>query len=187
LSSWLAHASVDWPHLLPGATGVALLAAAFLVTEPGAEEEADGHSQRRSAPSIAVRALVSVGIVVAALTVGRAVLSVHYLDQGKAVLGANPVQAIRKANDSLAFNGDSLQALYLKSAGYARLADYRRSRAALLNATRLEPRNFLPWALLGDLAARRGVLGEARRAYARAWHLNPQALYLRDLSRNPAP
>jgi tetratricopeptide (TPR) repeat protein len=187
LCSWLAHASVDWPHLIPGATGVALLAAAFLVTEPGADERPEARSRAPGGRSIAVRALLSVGIVVAAVTVGRALLSVHYLDQGKDVLGANPVQAIHKSNDALAFNGDSLQALYLKSAAYARLGDYRRSRAALLDATRLEPHSFVPWALLGDLAVRREQFALARRAYARAWHLNPQNGYLQDLSRNPRP
>jgi cytochrome c-type biogenesis protein CcmH/NrfG len=187
LSGWLAHASVDWPHLIPGATGVALLAAAFLVTEPEADERPESRLPRRRGQSIALRALVSVGVVVAAVTVGRALLAVHYLDQGKAVLGENPVQAIGKANDSLAFNGDSVEALYLKSAAYARLGDYRRSRAALLDATRQEPHSFVPWALLGDLAVRRDQLGVARRSYARAWHLNPQNGVLRDLSRNPRP
>jgi hypothetical protein len=187
LSSWLAHSSVDWPHLIPGATGVALLAASFLVTEPGADERSEDRSPHRGGRSTAVRVLLSVGIVVAATTVGRALLSTHYLDQGKSALGGNPVQAIRKANDSLAFNGDSVQALYLKSAGYARIGDYRRSRAALLEATRLEPHSFVPWALLGDLAVRHDELGVAQRAYARASHLNPQNGYLRDLSRNPNP
>jgi O-Antigen ligase len=187
LSAWLAHAGVDWPHLIPGATGIALLAAAYLVTEPGEDDQVEGGSGPIRVPGLAVRALLSVGIVVGAVVIGRSLLSLHYLNQGKAVVDANPVQAIQKANDALAFNGDSVQALYLKSAGYARLGDYRRSRAALLKAAELEPHNFLPWALLGDLAARRGELGEARRAYARAWRLNPQALFLRDLSRNPYP
>jgi O-Antigen ligase len=185
--AWLAHASVDWPHLIPGATGIVLLAAAYLVTEPGADDQAENGRGPVGVPGIAVRALLSVGIVAGAVVIGRAVLSVHYLDQGKAALDANPVRAIQKANDALAFNGDSLQALYLKSAGYARLGDYARSRAALLEASRLEPHNFLPWALLGDLDARRGEVGEARRAYARAFQLNPQGTFLRDLSRNPAP
>jgi hypothetical protein len=185
LSAWLAHASVDWPHLIPGATGIALLAAAYLVTKPGANDQVEGGSGPIRVPGLAVRALVSIGIVVGAVVIGHSLLSLHYLDQGKAALDANPVRAIQKANDALAFNGDSVQALYLKSAGYARLGDYRRSRAALLKATRHEPHNFVPWVLLGDLAVRRDQLGVARRSYARAWHLNPQNLVLRDLSRNP--
>ena len=129
---------------IPGATGIALLAAAYLVTEPGADDESEGRSGPIRVPGLAVRALVSVGIVVGAVVIGRSLLSVHYLDQGKAVLDANPVQAIQEANDALAFNGDSVQALYLKSAAYARVGDYR-AHAALLKAAELEPHNFLPW------------------------------------------
>jgi hypothetical protein len=184
--AWLAHSSVDWSHLLPGATGIALLAAAYLVTQPGAPAQAAGPPRRR-VPTIAVGALVSMGIVVGAITVGRTFLAHHYLDQGKRSLRTDPVQAIKKANDSLAFNGDSLQALYLKSAGYARLGDYRRSRATLLEATRLEPRNFLSWSLLGDLEVRRGELRAARAAYARASRLNPRDRTLQRLTREPRP
>ena len=143
------------------ATGIALLAAAYLVTEPGADDESEGRSVPIRVPGLAVRALVSVGIVVGAVVIGRSLLSVRYLDQGKAVLDANPVQAIQEANDALAFNGDSVQALYLKSAAYARVGDYWRSRGAAEGGGARAPQ--LPsWALLGDLAARRGELGEAR-------------------------
>jgi tetratricopeptide (TPR) repeat protein len=128
-----------------------------------------------------------VAIVVGAITVGRTFLAHHYFEQGKRSLRTDPVQAIKKANDSLAYNRDSLQALYLKSAGYARLGDYQRSRATLLDATRLEPRNFLSWSLLGDLEVRRGDLRAARAAYVRASRLNPRDRTLQRLKREPRP
>ena len=37
LSAWLVHTSVDWMHLLPGLTGVALLGAAVLLRPPDGE------------------------------------------------------------------------------------------------------------------------------------------------------
>src|SRR5205823_10645171 len=61
-SAWLAHSSVDWSHLVPGATGVALLAAAYLVTAPTADHR-PAEAVRRGAATIAVRALVSLAIV----------------------------------------------------------------------------------------------------------------------------
>src|SRR5207237_70367 len=120
------------------ATGVALLAAAYLVMAPTADHR-PAEAVRRGAATIAVRALVSLAIVAGAIAVGRSVLALHYLNQGKGDLRAHPVQAIRKANDSLALNGDSLEALYLESAGFARLDDYPRARAAVLEATEIEP------------------------------------------------
>jgi hypothetical protein len=185
-SAWLAHSSVDWSHLLPGTTGIALLAAAYLVSRPEAPAPAVVASRRR-VPAIAVAVLASLGILIGAITVERTYLADHYLEQGKRSLRTQPVRAIKKANDSLAFNGDSLQALFLKSAGYARLGDYQRSRAALLDATKLEPHNFLSWSLLGDLEVRRGRLGAARASYARASRLNPQDRTLRRLAREPRP
>jgi hypothetical protein len=182
-TAWVGHSSVDWSHLVPGAAGVALMAAAYLVTGPSAGDVPAPRPRR--ATSVAIRVVATVGIVVGAVVVGRSLLGVHYLNQGMRALAEHPAQAIQKANDSLAFNGDSLDALYLKSAGYARLGDYRRSRAPLVEATKLEPHNFVPWALLGDLAVRRGQVGLARSLYAHALRLNPRDFTLQALVRNP--
>jgi len=100
-------------------------------------------------------------------------------------LRSDPVEALRLANQSLAFNDASLPALYVKGAAYARLGRYRAARGALQQATRLEPHDHLPWALLGDLAVRRGDFATARRAYRRASELNPRSKPIRALARNP--
>ena len=75
---------------------------------------------------------------------------------------------------------------WTEAAAYARLDDYDRARATLLEATRREPHDFVTWGLLGDLAVRRGDLGQARRAYARAADLNPRNLALQQLAKHPA-
>lgn len=69
---------------------------------------------------------------------------------------------------------------YLRAAAYARLDDYQRARASLVEATRREPHDYVPWALLGDLATRRGDRALARRYYRRAVELNPRDTRLRE-------
>ena len=62
--------------------------------------------------------------------------------------------------------------------------DYANARATLLAATAREPHDFVTWGLLGDLAVRRGELGQARAAYGRASRLNPRDLALRAAARD---
>ena len=45
----------------------------------------------------------------------------------------------------------------------------------------------MTWALLGDLAVRRGDLAEARALYGRAHALNPRDPSLDALARDPQP
>jgi Flp pilus assembly protein TadD len=82
--------------------------------------------------------------------------------------------ALDKAGDSLRLNDEALPAYYLRAAAWARLGDYERARAALTEATEREPRDFVPWTLLGDLATRRGDDRQALRDYGRAHQLNPR-------------
>jgi Flp pilus assembly protein TadD len=95
------------------------------------------------------------------------------------------VRAIAKADDSLALDDEALATYYVKAAAYARLDDYGRARATLLEATRREPHDFVTWGLLGDLAVRRGEMAQARRAYGRASRLNPRSAPLAALARDP--
>ena len=57
---------------------------------------------------------------------------------------------------------------------YARLDDYSGARATLQIAARREPHNYVPPALLGDLAMRRGYYRLAAAEYRRALALNPR-------------
>ncbi|MDQ4129522.1 MAG: tetratricopeptide repeat protein, partial [Actinomycetota bacterium] len=82
-------------------------------------------------------------------------------------------------------NGEGMSAHYLRAAAYARFDDYRSARGALLAAAQREPHDFVPWALLGDLAVRAGDLPEARRDYGRAHALNPRDPTLAALARDP--
>ena len=175
--AWLAHTSVDWLHNIPGVTGIALCAAVALVSP---------WARRPSRPSarIAVVALVGVLAVVAADSVGRLAYADQQRIDARDSLRSDPVEALRLANRSLAFNDESVPALYVKGAAYARLGRYRESRAALLEAAKLEPRDHLTWALLGDLAARRGDEQAARRYYRRSLALNPRNPFVKALARD---
>jgi UDP-GlcNAc:undecaprenyl-phosphate GlcNAc-1-phosphate transferase len=178
--TWLVHTSVDWLHLLPGLTAIALAAAAILVGAPGG-----GLVGVRRRWSFAWPA-AAVGLaLVAVLTVGRLTLADHYTSQAEARLASEPAVALRDADRAHSFDRDAVKPLYMRAAAYARLDSYRQARASLLQAARLEPRNFVTWALLGDLAVRRRDFAAARAAYARAAALNPRDTALTQLAREP--
>jgi UDP-GlcNAc:undecaprenyl-phosphate/decaprenyl-phosphate GlcNAc-1-phosphate transferase len=166
---WLVHTSVDWLHLIPGLTGIALCSAAVLVG-PWRRP----HAGKAGRARVAVVAVCALAVVAGAVLVGRAALADRYLRDGREVLAADPAEAIAKARDARGLNDEALGAYYLESAGWARLGDYDRARAALAEGTRREPHDFVTWALLGDLATRRGANDQALRDYRRALSLNPR-------------
>ncbi|MDX6639505.1 MAG: hypothetical protein QOF12_516 [Solirubrobacteraceae bacterium] len=180
-TAWLMHTSVDWLHLLPGVTGVALCAAAGLLAPWSRGRPGHGLAPGR------LQAVVVgvVAVLAAALLVGRIALAEHYRLDGRAKLTSDPVAALRLANKALAYNGQSVPALYIKSAAYARLNQYAPARAALVRATGLEPHNPLPWALLGDIAVRHRNLPTAKREYRRAAALDPKDALLAGLAHDP--
>jgi tetratricopeptide (TPR) repeat protein len=126
-------------------------------------------------------------VVAAAIFLGRATLADRSATDAEAALPENPRAALDKAGRSLALNGDAISPYYTRSAAYARLGDYPRARGALLEAIRVEPENFVTWALLGDLAVRHGEPTVAQRYYRRALALNPRDPQLRQLARKPPP
>jgi hypothetical protein len=179
--AWLAHTSVDWLHVIPGVTGIALIAAAVLVS-PWA---LPAGSSLRSPTRLAATAAVAVAVLAAVQTVARPTGTEVLRQEAQDQLDSDPVRALKRANQALSLENDSIRALYAKSAAYARLDRYADARAALRRATRLEPHDHLPWALLGDLAARRGDVALARRDYRRAAMLNPMDTRLKQLAKDP--
>jgi tetratricopeptide (TPR) repeat protein len=175
---WLVHTSVDWLHLIPGLTGIALCSAAVLVG-PWARSRAT----RAGRAGVAIVAVCGLVVLVGAVLVGRAALADRYLNEGRDALAIEPAEAIAKAKDSQRLNDEGLQAYYLESAAWARLGDYLRARAALTEATRREPHDSITWALLGDLATRRGADTQALADYRRALALNPRNRALAEATR----
>ena len=176
LSAWFVHTSVDWIHLLPGVTGIALIATAVLL-RPGDEGAAPAASRltlqlprlARIGPAVAV----GLAIAITALSLSRQGLSELYVSRAQSALADHPATALREANRALRLDREAIAAYYAKAAAIARFGDGEAAQTVLLDAARREPRNFVTWTLLGDLAVRRDDPAAARRYYRRAAELNP--------------
>jgi UDP-GlcNAc:undecaprenyl-phosphate GlcNAc-1-phosphate transferase len=177
---WLVHTSVDWIHLIPGVTGAALAAGAVLL----APWRAAGSAIRSTLHRVVIGACALL-VVAAAVFLGRATLADRDAKDARTELASDPRAAIRDSNKSLALNHDAISTHYTRSAAYAALNDYRDARDALLEALKVEPQNFVTWALLGDLAVRHGDRPLARRYYTTALRLDPRDPQLRALARQP--
>ncbi|MCA1689416.1 MAG: hypothetical protein LC720_02935, partial [Actinobacteria bacterium] len=195
---WLLHTSVDWVYNMPGLTGIALLGAAGLCTlaagrvQPSparpdlpvavvppapaatpvgtvARSRGSRADPRVLAWTVGVIALVATG----APSLVRQYLAQQHSDAAAAALPAHPEAALRDTRAALRLNGSRVETYYTRASAFARLGDYRDARATLRDAVRIEPVNYVPWVLIGDLATRRGHTGAATAAYARARALDP--------------
>lgn len=168
---WWIQTSVDWMHLIPGLTAIALAASVALVARSRTRED-------RAPPAIRGR-LIAIALAVAVTVVGIVtlvprVISLQAQNSAEHALGHNlPLDAIRYASTALEYDPNSVSAYELRSAGLARLDDFPDAYADLERALRAEPKNWTTWALLGDLLTRHGNYAAARSAYARAHVLNP--------------
>jgi len=186
VTAWFVHAGVDWIHLLPGLTGVALLGAAVLLRPPaGTDEAAETAAEERgralglgARPSWRRRLLPAVVIAVAitagALSLSRQSLSELYVTRAQDALAGDPGRALVQSNRALRLDREVLAAYYAKAAALARFGEGGAARAVLLDATRREPRAFVTWVLLGDLSTRQGRRRAAAAEYGRAHALNPR-------------
>ncbi len=184
-TTWLVHTSVDWMHLLPGLTGVALLGAAVLLRGRDAPVPARAKPPRPGIARLAPALVVGVAITIAALSLSRQGLSELYVTRAQDALADDPARSLTEANRALRLDHEAIAAYYAKAAALARFGEGDAARAVLLDATRREPRNFVTWALLGDLAVRRGEPGEAQSDYRRAAELNPRDAGLAKLAADP--
>jgi hypothetical protein len=175
---WLLQTSVDWVYTMPGLTGIALLAAAGLCALAGRTPETappragtrPSRGRLTRAWTVGVIGLVAVG----APSVARQYLAQERGDQAAAVLNADPTAALQDTASALRLDRSRVETYYTRAAAFARLGYYADARATLLAAVRIEPLNYVPWALLGDLATRRGDAVAASAAYGRAQSLDPR-------------
>ena len=177
---WLVQTNVDWMYNIPGVTGMALIAVGVLTSAQGADglRRAVGRGNMPTVFAMLLVLLVSAGV-------GTQWVSDRYRDDARELTERDPESAVSSANRALSLNPERIDSYVVKAAAYARLDDYRRARQALRTAVTKERHNFLPWALLGDLAVRAGDLRSARRDYARASALNPLDPELEQLARSP--
>jgi tetratricopeptide (TPR) repeat protein len=178
-AAWLADTSVDWLYDIPGPTGMAIVAAGLLVVAAGQAKWRHARSRWRQAVFV-----LGLGILaLLAASVGRQYVASRYAQAGARQAARSPQRAIGTLRQAARLDPYSLGTLYSLADAYARLDDYPRARAVLLLANRREPHNYVPPALLGDLATRRGDHRLAAAEYGRALALNPRDPTLRQARR----
>jgi cytochrome c-type biogenesis protein CcmH/NrfG len=122
-------------------------------------------------------------LAVVAASIGRQYAASRYRAAGAAKVATDPVAAIHSLQTAEQLDPYSLQTLYDIASAYAALDDYAGARVALVAAERREPHNYVPPALLGDLATRRGYYRIALAAYSRAQSLDPRDSEVQSLVR----
>ena len=178
-TAWLAATSVDWLYDIPGLAGMAMLAAAVLVAPApqldagGSVSAADqlGVPRTRREQATLVAALSVLALIAASL--GRQYVAALYSNSGQSLVSRQPVKALHKLRTAEQLDPWSMQTQYAVASAYARLNDYAAARDALLRAEQLEPENYVPPALLGDIATRAGDHVTALASYRRALRLDP--------------
>jgi cytochrome c-type biogenesis protein CcmH/NrfG len=118
-----------------------------------------------------------------AASLGRQYVAVLYRDSGQNLSSRHPVQALRQLRTAEQLDPWSLPTQYAVASVYASMNDYAAARAALLRAQQLEPENYVPPALLGDIATRAGDRRTALAAYERALRLDPREPALQEAVR----
>jgi UDP-GlcNAc:undecaprenyl-phosphate GlcNAc-1-phosphate transferase len=182
---WIVQTSGDWLHLIPGVTGMAMIAAAVLM-RGDATPAAQPRARTPARAAVGRRVLLGVAgacVLVGLLSISRQTLGEHYRTRAQEDLGANQAAAaLGLADRSIRIDGDAVAAYYVKSAALERLQRVPEARAALTRALDSEPDNFVTWALIGDFESRAGRPRTALAAYRRASALNPRDQSLADLA-----
>jgi UDP-N-acetylmuramyl pentapeptide phosphotransferase/UDP-N-acetylglucosamine-1-phosphate transferase/O-antigen ligase len=194
-SAWLAQDSVDWMHLLPGLTGIAIACAAVLVwpraqlarAPVAAGAKTPAARTRPPALALALGSLaVILTLIVAGASLSRQGLAQLYRERAQNELARNPTAALGDVNRSLDIDSDSPQSYYIQAAAFAHFDQARAAEAALARALAREAGNFVTWTLLGDVSARQRLFAAAKRDYTRAHELNPRNATVRELALDPS-
>ncbi|UUY05684.1 O-antigen ligase family protein [Svornostia abyssi] len=182
-ASWLLQTSVDWLHLFPGLTALALLGTAALLhaeqDDPGAPPVVRG----RAGPALAV--LVAAALVIAGALLTRQGLTDVYTTRAQEALAEDPTTAQVESRRALRLDPHTVAAGYTLAAAHARQGDAAGAIAALQETIRRDQSTPVTWELLGDVYLRRGRVLEARRAYALALARNPRSPRLAALAADP--
>jgi hypothetical protein len=117
ICAWLAQTSVDWMHLLPGLTAIAIAATAVLVRRPRSPRavgDVSGNSRFDTVPAgrpaLALGAsAVLVTLVVAGASLSRQGLADIYRTRAQSELDVHPAAAIAAANSSLDIDSDAME------------------------------------------------------------------------------
>lgn len=193
MTAWFAHTSVDWMHLMPGVTAMALCLLAVVLQPVGARTAApvlaSGPGLRAGRPRalrMVIAVVVAAAVVLTGASLARQGLAEHHRGQALTALREDdPARALRQAEQALRLDADDIRAYWAKASALARFGRGAAARDVMLQAAAREPHEFVTWALLGDLEVRLGRLSDAASHYRRAHRLNPRAPELGALARDP--
>jgi O-antigen ligase len=190
--AWFVHTSVDWMHLMPGVTAMALCLLAVVLRPAGVgtavpvrpvSSSAAGH--RRVLRTL-IAVVVAAAVVFAGASLARQGLAEHHRGEALTALRQDdPPRALDEAQQALRLDADDVRSYYAKASALARFGRGSEARDVLLQAAAREPHDFVTWALLGDLEVRLGRLRDAAGHYERAHRLNPRGSGLAELARDP--
>jgi O-antigen ligase len=174
----VGQSAVDWLWLIPGLTGlgvVALATAVAIVSIPPAG----------AAPPRPARAWTALRVLpaLAAVAVSLAYLADVHVRTARADTGATAQQRLDTSRTAERLNPLAAAPRYQQAGALEDLGRRDEARRELLGVLDLEPQSFVALGLLGDLETRAGDRGEAREWYRRALFLNPRDTGLQQLAR----
>ena len=180
------HSSLDFTFYFPGVTIPALLCAGWLAgrgplaAPVGRRPEGRVSMVRRPEAGALVTGLVALALI-GAWVIWQPLRSAQALADAE----NQPATAFASARTAATRNPLSLEPLYLLSVLYQHAGQPRTARAELLQATRLQPDNPLPWLWLGQSDIANGRSAEAIDAVSHVMTLNqpvdPTRLAARDV------
>jgi len=168
-----AHSLVDWTWYIPGDACVALLCAGWLAGR--------GPLARRGAVfSQSLRAGLAAAVVLASLLAAWAqwqpLRSVDAANEALALLPRDPVAARAKAQQAVARDPLSWQALSTLATVQENSGESAQARATLQREVRLQPSNPQTWKVLGEYDLQAHDPQDALNELRAAIYLNPEAI-----------
>jgi hypothetical protein len=175
----LGQSAVDWMYLIPGIMGLGLLSfglAAAMVAAPS-----DGGASERPL-SIGLRLVTGIPLVAAAVLVVILFLADDYASRARALAATSPARQLSAAQTASSLNPWSVTPLYLEASALESQGKRSQALGKLMDALKLEPRNFVTLGLIGDYYVRGGHRRAARVYYRRALVLDPRDVGLQQLA-----
>jgi hypothetical protein len=174
----LGQSTVDWIWLVPGVVGTC-----FLLAGLGLAALRPNRPEPGRRLGLGSRAAFGAGFALLILLTVTLYMGDVSIRQARTTSAAKPAERLDAAETAEKLLPWSTIPLYLKAGAHEDLGQRAAARDDLREAIDLEPKNFVNYALLGDLEVRAGRDRSARALYRRALALNPRDVGLRKLSR----